>query len=310
MIRLIREATKAVGLAALASTVAAALPASVLHARDTMPTLYAQALVDRIVAEYPGLATVSIHSYAPGGAVNSSSIIAAKDLSKLGDPDDAEDFAALTDLKPNFYYSKGQGLYKGVLPLLNVAGLPVGSLTLAYRYQSNAAESGEQSTMLAVRNGLKVDIPSRAALFETGKTPKENYAQTLADAIMAAHPDLMRVSIHVAAPGAPIINTYVIGGKDLSSKHLPMIGAPDDDEDFLPLTTGKPSFLFVKKDGGFYKGLLPLYDVAGRQIGILLLGCHYRSKQGEPEYQQEMTLIRDQLKVHIPSRAALFQPAA
>ena len=186
----------------------------------------------------------------------------------------------------------------------------VGSLTLAYRYRSREEEAGEMKTMLAIRDGLKVLIPSRAALFRTGEDPRPNYAQQLVEAVLAARPDLLRISIHVAAPGAPIINTYVIAGKDFSSKHLPMIGAMDDGEDFLPLTTGKPSFLFVKKDGGFYKGLLPLYDVTGRQIGVLLLGCRYASSRDEPKYQEEMTLIRDQLKVRIPSRAALFQPAA
>ena len=310
MMRLVRGITRATGVVALMSLAGLAPPGSAARAGEQSPQLYAQALVDRIVAEYPTLATVSIHSYAPDGPVSSSSIIAAKNLEKLGDPDDAEDFDALTNPKPNFYHSKEQGLYKGVMPLLDAAGLPVGSLTVAYPYRSKQEEAGEMQTMLAIRDGLKIFIPNRAALFRTGMVPKPNYAEQLADAILAAHPDLVRISVHVAAPGAPIINTYVIAGKDLTSKHLPMIGAVDDGEDFLPLTTGKPSFLFINKDGGFYKGLLPLYDVTGREIGVLLLGCRYASSRDEPKYQEEMTLIRDQLKVRIPSRAALFQPAA
>lgn len=308
MMRLIRGITGAAGAALMGLTMLAEPGGA--YASQKAPELYAQALVDQIVARHPELATVSIHSYAPGGAVSSSSIIAAKNLEKLGDPDDSEDFDALTNPKPNFYYSKDQGLYKGVLPLLDVAGLPVGSLTMAYRYRSSQEEAGEMTTMLAIRDGLKVAIPSRAALFRTGEDPKPNYAQQLVDTVLAAHPDLFRISVHVAAPGAPIINTYVIAGKDFSIKHLPMIGAQDDGEDFLPLTTGKPSFLYVKKEGGFYKGLLPLYDVAGREIGVLLLAHRYTSGADEPKFQEEMTLIRDQLKVRIPSRAALFQPAA
>ena len=308
MMRLIRGMRGAAGTVALIGLAGLAQPGTAAYATGKAAELYAQALVDRIVAEHPELATVSIHSYAPGGAVSSSSIIAAKNLEKLGDPDDAEDFDALTNPKPNFYYAKDQGLYKGVLPLLDVAGLPVGSLTVAYQYRSSQQEESEMKTMLAIRDGLKVSIPSRAALFQRGEDPRPNYAQQLVDAVLAAHPDLFRISIHVAAPGAPIINTYVIAGKDFSIKHLPMIGAQDDGEDFLPLTTGKPSFLFVKKEGGFYKGLLPLYDITGREIGVLLLACRYGSSQEEPKYREEMTLIRDQLKVRIPSRAALFQP--
>lgn len=310
MTRLIRGITGAAGIVALTGVAVLAQPGSAASAGQSAPELYAQALVDQIVAEHPELATVSIHSYAPGGAVSSSSIIAAKNVEKLGDPDDAEDFDALTNPKPGFYHAKDQGLYKGVLPLLDVAGLPIGSLTVAYQYRSSQEEQGEMSTMLSIRDGLKVLISSRAALFQMGEDPKPNYAQKLVDAVVAAHPDLFRISIHVAAPGAPIINTYVIAGKDFSSKHLPMIGAQDDGEDFLPLTTGKPSFLYVQKEGGFYKGLLPLYDVAGREIGVLLLAHRYTSSADEPKYQEEMTLIRDQLKVRIPSRAALFQPAA
>lgn len=308
MMRLIRGMTVAAGVVAWIGLTGLANPGSV-YAREKGSELYAQALVDQIVAQHPELATVSIHSYAPGGAVSSSSIIAAKNLEKLGDPDDAEDFNALTDPKPNFYHVKDQGLYKGVLPLLDMAGLPVGSLTMAYQYRLGHEEEGEMTTMIAIRDGLKVSIPSRAALFRTGEDPKPNYAQQVVDAVVAAHPDLFRISIHVAAPGAPIINTYVIAGKDFSPKRLPMIGAQDDGEDFLPLTTGKPSFLFVKKEGGFYKGLLPLYDVAGREIGVLLLAYRDASGADEPKYREQMTSIRDQLKVRIPSRAGLFRPA-
>lgn len=310
MMRQIRRAAQAGGVLALMSVVGIGASGGVLRAEETAPKLYAQALVDQIIAANPNLATVSIHSYAPGGAVSSSSIIAAKDPAKLGDPDDAEDFQALTDPKPNFYYAKEQRLYKGVLALLDVAGLPVGSLTVAYRYQSQGEEASEAKTMLAIRDGLKIYIPSRAALFQTGKTPQDNYAERLVEGVLAAHPKLVRISVHVAAPGAPIINTYVIAGKDLTGKHLAMLGASDDGEDFLPLTTGKPSFVHVDKgtNDRFYKGLLPLYDAAGRNIGVLLLGFPVGSSQDERRYQEEMTLIRDQLKVHIPSRAALFQP--
>ena len=230
MMRLIRGVTGTAGVVALIGVAGLAQSGWAAYAGDKASELYAQALVDQIVAEHPELATVSIHSYAPGGAVSSSSIIAGKNLEKLGDPDDAEDFDALTNPKPNFYHAKDQGLYKGVLPLLDVAGLPVGSLTLAYRYRSREEEAGEMKTMLAIRDGLKVLIPSRAALFRPGEDPRPNYAQQLVEAVLAARPDLLRISIHVAAPGAPIINTYVIAGKDFSSKHLPMIGAMDDGE--------------------------------------------------------------------------------
>ena len=292
----------------MVGTLVATSLASNAFAQKTLPKLYAQALVDQIVAEHPELDKVSIHSYPPEAAVSTSCIIAAKDLAKLGDPDDEEDFNALTIVKPNIYSAKDQGLYKGLFQLLDVSGLPVGSITLAYKYTSKDDESKQADTMAAIRDGLKIHIPSQAALFETGKTIKRIFAQTLVDHVLAEHPELVRISIHVAARGAPIMNTYVIAGKDLTAKHLPMIGAVDDGEDFLPLTTGKASFFFVK-DRGFYKGLLPLYDVSGQSIGVLLLGVNYTSKADEPKFNESMTLIRDWLKVHIPNRTALFQAA-
>ena len=292
----------------ISAVVALGLAATVLHAQTNIPKLYAQELVDRIVAEHPELDKVSIHSYPPGAAASTSCIIASKDITKPGDPDDQEDFDALTNPKPNFYYSKDQGLYKGLFQLLDVSGLPVGSLTLAYKYTSKDDEAKQAEAMNAIRDGLKIYIPSQASLFETGRIPKKIFAQTLVDYVLANHPELVRISIHVAAPGAPVMNTYVIAGKDMTKRHLPMIGEMDDAEDFLPLTSGKSSFFFVK-ERGFYKGLLPMYDVTGQSIGVLLLGINYTSKEDEPKFMESMTLIRDLLKVHTPNRAALFQSA-
>lgn len=277
------------------------------RAQAALPDIYAQVLIDRIAAQHPGLEQAAIYGYAPGAPVSAFRIIAAKDRARIGDPADAMAFTVLCFPKAVFRHDEASGRYVAVLQLLDLDELPVGTLVLAYKYHLAADEAMQQKTMLAIRDGLKVYIPDRAALFASGRKPRGIFAQQLVDELMAKYPQLVRISFHVPPPGAPVENSYVIAGKDLTYVHLPMIGSPSGPEDFPHLTGGTSQFFFFKKQD-FYKGMLPLENAAGRQIGVLLLGCKYASANDEPSYRRLMIHIRDELMTHIPTRAALFEP--
>lgn len=294
-------------VAALGTMILMSLAFTTARAWAALPDIYAQVLIDRIAAQQPGLEQAAIYGYPPGAPVSAFRVIAAKNRGQIGEPADAAAFAALCFPKDVFRHDEASGRYVAVLQLLDINELPVGAIVLAYKYRSSADEETLQKTMQAIRDGLKIHIPDRAALFASGRKPREVFGQQLVDEVMAAYPQLVRISFHVQPPGAPVENSYVVAGKDLTYVHLPMIGSPTGPEDFPRLTSGTPLFFFFKKQN-FYKGMLPLEDAAGQQIGVLLLGCKYASAKDEPSYQQLMTHIRDELMTRIPTRASLFAP--
>lgn len=293
---------KALALCALLLSVPAMTAA---HA--ALPSIYAQVLVNRIVAAHPRLARAEIDAYPSGAPVSASRVIAAKEQTRIGRPAGTANLKVLWARKAQFRRSASGRLYVAVLQLLDIREMPVGTITLAVKYRSVAREARQRKSLLAIRDGLKVLIPGRAALFQADRRPREIYAQELVDDVMAEHPQLVRMSFHVPPPGAPVENSYVIAGKDLTYVHLPMIGSPSGPEDFPHLTSGRSHFFFFKKQD-FYKGMLPLDDAAGEQIGVLLLGCKYASARHSLQYQRLMNRIRVDLMSRIPDRAALFRP--
>jgi hypothetical protein len=149
------------------------------------------------------------------------------------------------------------------------------------------------------------------------EAPKKNwtapstkiYAQTLVEQIMAAHPELISVTFHGVPPGEKGVYTMFAGS------YLDRIGNPDDPDDVdvivKGITTVDPRWHRTKDPIPKFVMMMPLRDISGENIGLLVIAYRLASNagKGEREYFVAASDLRDGLQEKIPSYQALFEPA-
>ena len=135
------------------------------------------------------------------------------------------------------------------------------------------------------------------------------YAQTLAEQIMAKHPELLSITFHGVPPGLSKVYTMFAGS------YVDRIGNADDPDDVMAIELGitivDPRWHRTKDATRKFVMMMPLRDAAGENVGLLVAA--YRnpvgSGKGEREYFVQGLQLRDDLQKQIPTYAALFAPA-
>ena len=156
------------------------------------------------------------------------------------------------------------------------------------RGPADKVAAGFRAALDAIEKGLRGS--SRAG---------ETFAQKLVDELVARHPELIRVGLHVTPPKT---SENLIIASNVSEK----IGQRSDPEDLQAMQSGKPVIL---KEGENFDVTLPLHDAAGEIIGAV--GLTFKPQPGE----QESDAIRrakdaaQELEKQILSKAKLFAPA-
>lgn len=146
-------------------------------------------------------------------------------------------------------------------------------------------------------------------------TPPEGkiYAQSLADRIMAQHPELLSVTLHGEPPGSPGVYTMFAGS------YPERIGNPDDPDDIDVITKGitiiDPRWHRTNDSKKKFVVQMPLRNASGENVGLLVLAYHNdrsAANTGAVElgFLRRAVAIRDALQKQIPDYAALFAPAA
>jgi hypothetical protein len=130
------------------------------------------------------------------------------------------------------------------------------------------------------------------------------YAQTVSDEIMAAHPELISVTLHGVPPGLKDVYTMFAGS------FPDRIGNPDDEDDImitkLGITILDPRWHRTKDTAKKFVMMLPLHDVSGESIGLLVLAYKNDADMGEKHFFLTSTALRNELQNKIRSYAALF----
>ena len=140
-------------------------------------------------------------------------------------------------------------------------------------------------------------IVAVAAQSRSASTPEKTLAQRLVDELAKAHPELVRIGLHVTPPDRP---DNIIIASNIAAK----IGQKSDPEDLEVMKTGKP---VVLKEGDNYDITLALHDAAGRLIGALGLTMK-PGGAGQARLVQSAQSIAAAFERRIPSKAALFKP--
>ena len=135
------------------------------------------------------------------------------------------------------------------------------------------------------------------------------YAQTLSDATMKAHPDLLSVTFHGTPPGKADVYTMYAGS------FPDRIGNSDDPDDIdvskKGITIIDPRWHRTNDAVGKFVVLMPLRDRHGDNIGLIVYAFKKAAHRnwGERQYTLAAMDMRDALQAKIPSYAALFERA-
>jgi hypothetical protein len=125
--------------------------------------IFAQTLLNEVVAANPDLIVVGFHGVAPGAKI---STVIASNLNRVGKKDDDDDVAAANEAKticgPR---SNDPKKYEVEMPLRDASGQVVGALSLIFKYEAEGDEAKIITRSFALRNTLAKKIPNRAALF-------------------------------------------------------------------------------------------------------------------------------------------------
>ncbi len=138
--------------------------------------IYAQTLVEQIMAKHPELISVTFHGVPPG-LDKVYTMFAGSFLDRIGNPDDPDDIDVITKgitivdprwRRPNDPVQK----FVMMMPLRDAAGENIGLLVLAYKNppKSSKTETDFFLAATSLRDGLQKQIPSYADLFKPARS--------------------------------------------------------------------------------------------------------------------------------------------
>jgi hypothetical protein len=166
-------------------------------------------------------------------------------------------------------------------------------------------------TLAAAIAGVTVFGAASAWAADKNWTPPAHkiYGQKLSDETMAAHPELLSVTLHGVPPGMNEVYTMFAGS------FPERIGNADDPDDIdvskKGITIVDPRWNRSKDNPKKFVVLMPMRDVSGANIGLVVYAfknppANPNSSAEELAYLKKATDLRDALAKKIPSYRALF----
>ena len=138
------------------------------------------------------------------------------------------------------------------------------------------------------------------------------YGQKLSDETMAAHPELLSVTLHGVPPGMKDVYTMFAGS------FPDRIGNADDPDDIdvtkKGITIVDPRWHRTQDNPKKFVVLMPMRDASGENIGLVVYAfknppANPHTSEQELAYLKKSAELRDALAKKIPNYAALFDAA-
>jgi hypothetical protein len=142
------------------------LPAAIawpLHA-EAPQNIYAQELVNRIVAKYPDLRVVAMHVTPPGSSQN---VIIASNVGRIGKRADAEDLKVIGTGQTLAKVNKNADRFEVELVLHDASQKPIGALAIVFPYKAGDDKSQFEKRAEKIRDELAEQIPKLGKLVES-----------------------------------------------------------------------------------------------------------------------------------------------
>jgi hypothetical protein len=142
-------------------------PAAPVLGKAADNKIYAQKLVNELMAKNPDLLVVGFHAVAPGATEQK---MIASNLDRIGKDDDDDDKAVVTERKticvPN---AKESNKFEVQLPMTDASGAIIGAYGFVFLYKAGDDEVELHRKGVVLRDRLAKKIPSLAALFAPAK---------------------------------------------------------------------------------------------------------------------------------------------
>jgi hypothetical protein len=188
-------------------------------------------------------------------------------------------------------------------PFVSSTGHRIGTIaiTFAYRKGQGTARFDDIAQAVATtmaRNTLSAKNAADPYPYDKAWGPT-TYAQSLTEAMIAAHPDLVVIMIHATPPGG---KTNIIIGSNIGR-----FGKAADEDDLRVIDQGSTN-LEIGGDNDRFETELPLLDAKGKRIGALGLVFRYKLSDDKEAIHAHGLAIRDELAARITNNAALFAP--
>ena len=267
----------------IACLLAAALLAAPSIAQ--IPTkIYAQELVDRMVARNPDLLVVVMHVTPPKGKDN---VIIASNIGRLGKVADADDIRVM---------AHGGHRHAVELALHDVVGETIGALGLVWPYKPGQDKAPLGKKAEKIREALAKRILNAGNLmdpfpFEASATTKTR-AQKLVDEAQAKQPEILVLAMRAPPRGTKDI--VVLGST--FGRH----GKKADADDLKILTATEPA-TGVYSNGKRFGVDLPLRDASGKTIGTMNVGYRYKEGDDPKALVRKAERLSDDLRERIAS---------
>jgi len=159
--------------------------------------IYAQTLVNDLMAKHPEVVVIGMHTVKPGAK---QSTMVASNLDRIGKQDDEDDLAVANERKtilaPNL---KDPAKFEVAVPLKDASGKVIGSLSAVFKYAAGDDEVKMHTVAVAIRDDLAKKIPSVAALFKPATLTSASADSTVRPADGAA---LLRPAALIEVPSS------------------------------------------------------------------------------------------------------------
>jgi hypothetical protein len=263
---------------------------------------YGQALVDEALAAHPEVVILALHSVPPGSSDNE---IVASNIGRIGKKADADDMEVVNTGVPKLELNEEGDRFEVEERLLDVSGDTLGAVGVVFPYKPGDDKEARHKQADQIAATLQRRITNAANLVEpypySPNYSSNTWGQKLVDATMAAHPELLILAIHAAAPNT---SDYVIAASSIGR-----IGKKADEDDMGVINTGK-ALTEVNSTGKRLEVEMQLHDASGKTIGAVSTVFAYKAGDDKDALRKRGEKIRDEIEKQISSTAKLFETHA
>jgi len=126
----------------------------------------AQQLVDATLGKHPELLILALHAKPPGAA---EVVIVASNIGRIGKKADEDDMGVIRTGKPVLEVNEAGNRFEVEIVMLDKSGANIGALSAVYAYRSGTDRAALHIAGEKIRDELRQQIPTLAALFQLSK---------------------------------------------------------------------------------------------------------------------------------------------
>jgi hypothetical protein len=264
------------------------------------PISYAQLLAETVAFENPDIRSVAI--YAQQNDVASLALVAHTAPSAAPASDPAIEAVARSGA-PSETGSAETGV-STVLPLHDATGAKIGVLSIAYSPGKSEQYSSRLDQSVVIRDFLRLFTPKRETLFDPymkGYDSTDTLAQRINQILLARHPDVNVIAIHITAPGDTKNKVWGINRPNF-------IGRDSDEVDTDTEKTGRIVMQVIPATHRM-EVHMPLMAPNGRRIGTICTVYFWRTAgEAADFYGRSLGIMEEARKLTPVNRDDLFRP--